>query len=144
MRSSSQFIPTKGCSHAYSMLFEDDFCCCSRCNQKWAMTDKGWRAVPASWQDGYDPEPVSVARDPYRRFQAPQGARLKPKGKVRVKKWNGMISGRKNEIPILSGNHIFISSASFKKRPRGWYLRLFKWGWSAGHLSCIEQRSFWV
>lgn len=84
MRGTTTFVPAKGCGHAYGMLFEDDFCCCKKCNQRWVMTERGWRAVPASWDDGQDTDDRPTATDPYRRYRAPAGAKLKPK--IRVKK----------------------------------------------------------
>lgn len=25
------------CTHSYSMIFDDDFCCCTRCEQQWFL-----------------------------------------------------------------------------------------------------------
>lgn len=44
--------PDKGCSHAYTMVREFDFCWCSSCNTFWVWkgTDdriKGWYCIPS-------------------------------------------------------------------------------------------------
>ena len=63
--STNQFVPKRGCSHAYKMLWEDDFCSCQGCGTCWIMTEKGWKVVPESWTDGKtldEPDPYKRAR----------------------------------------------------------------------------------
>ena len=81
MHGTTNFVPKKGCTHAYGMMFEADFCACRKCGDRWVMTEKGWRAVPRSWKDGDDVESTPTRENPYARYSKPKGARLKPKAK---------------------------------------------------------------
>jgi len=33
------------CNHAYSMIYDDDFCCCTKCHEQWHLGSKGWVPV---------------------------------------------------------------------------------------------------
>lgn len=52
-------------NHVGRMLWEDDFCCCRDCGQKWFMTEKGWKAVPDEVTENTF---VQSTDDPYKRF----------------------------------------------------------------------------
>lgn len=32
------------CNHAYSMIYDDDYCCCSECEEQWTLTSSGWKS----------------------------------------------------------------------------------------------------
>jgi len=66
--------------HAGCMIFDTDFCCCTRCEQKWVLTDKGWRAVPAHYDEVADLKPPENEYQKFRRrggSPRESGARLK-------------------------------------------------------------------
>lgn len=57
------------------MMWEPDFCFCKKCEQRWVMTEKGWRAVPTAWVQG---KPVEEAGDPYTSYKG-KGGKLRLK-----------------------------------------------------------------
>lgn len=34
----------KTCDHRYTMIYDDDFCCCTDCKQTWVLTEWGWKS----------------------------------------------------------------------------------------------------
>lgn len=63
-------IPTKDCTHSYSMKWEVAKCYCTdeNCGQTWILSEKGWRAVPKDFEE--EQEIISVVDDPYKVFEA--------------------------------------------------------------------------
>ena len=38
-------FPERRCSHAYGMIYDDDYCCCTGCEQEWVMSLRGWKPL---------------------------------------------------------------------------------------------------
>jgi len=68
-------LPERRCTHAYGMIYEDDFCVCKHCEQSWTMM-KGWKPIVNGRI--YDPE-FKPKKSSYR----VKPANVKAKGSVR-------------------------------------------------------------
>jgi hypothetical protein len=59
-------LPSR-CPHVNFMIFDDDYCCCSLCEQEWALTKNGWK--PLVGGDVYEKRNFKPKRKPKKGFR---------------------------------------------------------------------------